>query len=528
MLKTKFIFSAIATSHFTRRNQRSIKRMAASGNKQSADCMKNFCKNMFHQAASPLLKAGAVLGVAIALNLPTQAQCKTFTANSHLAATLGIANGSIAGFDFADIDGDGDLDCYVRFTYTSSIVLYRNVGTADYPVYKKSSESGFENVSLPGATPYIQFVDIDGDGDYDCFMSGYNSRYYGQTGVTFYENTGTAAHPLFVESGNNPVSFAYSYHAVPFTFADIDGDGDLDFYFANVHYDSRYSAKSVYLNDGTKQKPHYTFYSYNNDYSNNFLRTYYDWNHDGLLDYFDYNNAFYNTFPNTITVNYYENTGTHQNPAYTGDNALGPVFPTNYAPYRLIDINKDGAPDLFTPHALYATLAPVAVINENSGATGDTLVSKNQSAAYQYKWELNGNTIRKAIGPVLPISRNGYYSLFVTDSCGTGFSNLYHETGESSAIADGERNAPETGLSASAITAKAYPNPFVSEFTIQLPAAKAIASTIQILDAAGRILLTQTTSTSSVTIGKTLPAGAYMVQVLQKGTMVYHTTIVKQ
>ena len=121
---------------------------------------------------------------------------------------------------FVDIDGDGDFD--IIFLDSDRIFgWYENTGSADIPDYKLSLSN------FPGLNIYdwFFFVDIDDDSDFDYFTAN-NDR------ISYYENTGTMNSPNFVlaidtvyadtlsmygEAGNNPV------------FVDIDGDGDYDF-----------------------------------------------------------------------------------------------------------------------------------------------------------------------------------------------------------------------------------------------------------------------------------------------------------
>jgi len=79
--------------------------------------------------------------------------------------------------------------------------------------------------------------------------------------LMYYENVGTATNPNFVEDySGNPVAFATNYYTLPFGFADIDNDGDLDFYYREhpCCYDN---FTFTYLNIGTKEAPEYQLYN---------------------------------------------------------------------------------------------------------------------------------------------------------------------------------------------------------------------------------------------------------------------------
>ncbi|MEW6102542.1 MAG: FG-GAP-like repeat-containing protein [bacterium] len=117
-----------------------------------------------------------------------------------------------------DIDRDGDLDLFVGQN-EGTIVFYRNTGSPNSPVYTLVSSNYF-NTNI-GWGPSPCFVDIDGDGDYDCFVG---EHYYG--GINFFRNTGTPEAPSWDPMVENWVSIAGNY-LTP-TFFDLGQDGDWD------------------------------------------------------------------------------------------------------------------------------------------------------------------------------------------------------------------------------------------------------------------------------------------------------------
>ena len=142
---------------------------------------------------------------------------------------------------FADIDGDGDLDMlsgsndynYYNYNYEYRFKYYENIGTAANPVFAAAVDNPFGIVAPTEGELTPTFVDLDNDGDMDIFYGdSYGNLYY-------MENTGTATVPAFAAPILNPFGIStiggYGYYGVTYftgrsapTFADLDGDGDLD------------------------------------------------------------------------------------------------------------------------------------------------------------------------------------------------------------------------------------------------------------------------------------------------------------
>jgi len=119
---------------------------------------------------------------------------------------------------FADLNGDGFLD----------IVIARGGGRFDYFTGDGSGYvqqtgaanplSGFVNY---GGMQSVSFADVDGDGDMD-FIAG-----NGEGSAMLFVNTGTVNSPTFTRTTSSFQTQDIGMGSQP-VFADIDGDGDLD------------------------------------------------------------------------------------------------------------------------------------------------------------------------------------------------------------------------------------------------------------------------------------------------------------
>ncbi|CCD02600.1 protein of unknown function, partial (plasmid) [Azospirillum baldaniorum] len=134
---------------------------------------------------------------------------------------FGLSNaGGFASPSLVDIDGDGDLDALIG-NADGNTLFYRNVGTAAAPTFALESTNPF-GLGDAGSNATPIFVDIDGDGDLDALIGNDSGN------TVLYRNIGTAAAPTFTLEGTNPFNLGdVGSNAKP-TFADIDGDGDLD------------------------------------------------------------------------------------------------------------------------------------------------------------------------------------------------------------------------------------------------------------------------------------------------------------
>jgi uncharacterized repeat protein (TIGR01451 family) len=138
---------------------------------------------------------------------------------------------------FADFDGDGDLDAFVGDKYGYVRYLRNEAGPGSPPVYVEligpASPTGSLDLSKngDGASPFgpsaPTLADIDDDGDLDLFVGqGFDDDLGGAGRVLFFENDGGV---LIRNDADNPLAgFVFGLAGAAPTFADIDGDGDLD------------------------------------------------------------------------------------------------------------------------------------------------------------------------------------------------------------------------------------------------------------------------------------------------------------
>ncbi len=145
-----------------------------------------------------------------------------------------------AGFEFVDVDQDGDPDLVTTgrtINVEHSATLYLNDGTN---VFTAASAQNFK----PVVGGVVKAQDIDGDGDLDVLITGYDTDY--KETVSLYVNGGRGDYTLSLSSVFRPVADGTA------AFADIDGDGDSDLLLAGRQgrLFAVQSYTDLYLNDG--------------------------------------------------------------------------------------------------------------------------------------------------------------------------------------------------------------------------------------------------------------------------------------
>jgi hypothetical protein len=155
---------------------------------------------------------------------------------------------------FADMDGDGDLDLlyetqdidtsYYSYYQNNIFIYHENIGTVNNPQFSLGVKNPFNltsplNMSLDFSVLSHNLVDIDNDGDidilatYSAIYESYNYYTYQydmavNTVFKYYENTGNPNMPLFSVQQTNPFGLTVDSIIALADLVDIDGDGDFD------------------------------------------------------------------------------------------------------------------------------------------------------------------------------------------------------------------------------------------------------------------------------------------------------------
>ena len=217
---------------------------------------------------------------------------------------------------FVDIDNDDDLDLFIgtdfdpsSFPWRGKVVFYENVGLDNYsnePVWQQIS-TDFLNLNI-GNNLFPEFIDIDGDDDFDLFVGEFNGLLH------YFRNDGDSVEYNFSYQGEIE-GIDLAGYSTP-EFIDIDNDNDFDLLIGNINGNIL-----LYENNGDQYNFNFSLVdeNYNNinvDSRSSILSVDFDMDNDVDLLIGSGNN----------NIIYYENIGNNSFPDFIINNNID--FPT--------------------------------------------------------------------------------------------------------------------------------------------------------------------------------------------------------
>ncbi len=336
----------------------------------------------------------ALAGIALLLGTTASHSLEAQSFAPPVASPFGLVAGqTYNGFPaFADLDNDGDLDLffmsYDYYTYVSTLTFYENTGTPESPSFNEElpvlNPFGIQDLNIPLAS--LLFADLDGDGDLDLLMSGYGYGYnYTGENIYYMENIGTPEAPAFGPLQTNPFGLSSSGFLNLPAAADLDGDGDLDLLVGGI-----LGTLTYFENIGTPQAPAFAppvtnpFGLFVDGYIA--IPLFADLDQDGDLDFYCMSVATYYNF----NMVYQPNNGTPQSPSF-GPSQPAPfgieITNTGFSVPTFADIDNDGDLDFFYNNLDYGTF----YFQENTGTqtnlpptSANTAVTGLQDQSYYF------------------------------------------------------------------------------------------------------------------------------------------------
>ncbi|WP_234735083.1 T9SS type A sorting domain-containing protein [Tellurirhabdus bombi] len=149
-----------------------------------------------------------------------------------------------------DVDFDGKKDLLASpnvyendgnlIDFRNSTWFYHNGGTNELPDFGLVQKNFLQNEMIEvGERAVPAFADLDGDGDQDLIIgnAGVRNEQDFRARLTYFENTGTAAQPVFERRTEDYLNLSATFKLTNLqpAFVDLDGNGSLDLVFAGVN-----------------------------------------------------------------------------------------------------------------------------------------------------------------------------------------------------------------------------------------------------------------------------------------------------
>ena len=247
--------------------------------------------------------------------------------------------GSHSILNFVDIDGDGDSDVFIG-ERLGNINFFQNTGSSSEPAFSLSEPPLSFGLSDVGTNATPTFVDIDGDGDSDLFSGSQGGAF------VFFENTGSSAAPAFTQS-TSLAPFGLSNvgsYSTP-NFVDIDGDGDFDVFVGASYFDIGITqfigVMSFFENTGSSASPAFSLSpsSVLSTTGDRFTPTFVDIDDDGDFDAF--------VGKKNGQISFFENIGSSATPSFSPASAFGITNIGGFSNPTFVDLDRDGDFDAF-------------------------------------------------------------------------------------------------------------------------------------------------------------------------------------
>lgn len=407
---------------------------------------------------------------------------------------------------FADIDGDNDYDLFVSVLYDptvpQSLMYYENVGTHQFANHIFITQDFLKTLDVGNNSSPV-FVDIDDDNDLDLFIGSMNNPL---GSIHFLENTGTNIKPEFSYFDSAFFNIKSDLIVAP-AFGDMDNDGDYDLIIGRLN-----GTLSYYQNSGLPQSPIFTngidVLDNNGDsidvslLASPFLI---DVNNDSDIDLI--------IGSGNGKVYFYENTGTANSFEFTYNSNYfsGLDVGDNSTPF-LFDYNKDGRFDLFTGNRTGELFT--------GNSSGEFYYFRNEGSNTQPIWTqitnkfITGNFGGNTSPYFVDIDNDNDYDIFLGNVKGGLY---FYINSEITNDAEWELKPIDN------YSLEAFPNPFNPFTKIRIKTKEGLNTVIEIFSSIGESVKTLfndylPAGTSEFTwqgddnSGKILPSGIYLIQ----------------
>ena len=264
--------------------------------------------------------------------ITTTAQDISFTPAQINPFGLGNAGGASRPF-FVDIDNDGDLDCYDGLD-NGQTAYFRNNGSVFSPSFGPWTFANLFGIIDVGNNSAPTFADINNDNKDDAFVGELAGDIY------YFSNIGSLSSPNFTAQIINPsgITRLGTYYSP--AFVDIDDDGDMDLFVGVSSGDILYFQNTGNVNSYQFASGVTNPFNFSNAGSRS-APSFNDIDSDGDYD------AFVGNFAGNIL--YFENLGSKNIPIFSAPvvNPFGLANVLQLSTPTFADINNDGRDDCF-------------------------------------------------------------------------------------------------------------------------------------------------------------------------------------